>query len=174
MNTKKYRRHSWLDSRITARDSPINGKGLFASAHISAGETVAIMGGTVITDDELEQLARVSSYSSAAIGSNLNLLQAEDDPIRYGNHSCDPNVWLVDEVTGVARRDISAGEELTSDYATMTGFAEWRMPCNCGSANCRGTVTGEDWRLPELQRRYRGHFSPFLNKRIERFPLDQG
>ena len=38
--------------------------------------------------------------------------------------------------------------ELTSDYATMTGFSEWRMPCNCGSLERRGMITAEDWRLP--------------------------
>ena len=72
-----------------------------------------------------------------------------------------------------ARRAIAAGEELTSDYATMTSLAGWRMPCTCGSEDCRGAITGEDWRLPELGRRYRGRFSPFLNERIaEVFGVD--
>ena len=31
---------------------------------------------------------------------------------------------------------------------------------------CRHKVTGHDWMLPELQRRYRGNFSPYLAKRI--------
>ncbi len=33
------------------------------------------------------------------------------------NHSCDSNLWMADEATVVARRDIAAGEELTLDYA---------------------------------------------------------
>ncbi len=84
------------------------------------------------------------------------------------NHSCDPNLWLVDEVTFGARRDIRPGEEVTADYAYWQAeedlIAAWT--CHCGSPLCRGRVTGRDWRLPELQERYRGHFSPFINARI--------
>jgi hypothetical protein len=32
---------------------------------------------------------------------------------------------------------------------------------------CRGRVTGEDWRNPELWERYAGHFSPYLERRIK-------
>ncbi len=148
---------------MVVRPSAIHGRGLFANASIREGEVVAVIGGSLISDAELE---RLSEHSSTAIGGGLNLLQASDDPLRFGNHSCAPNLWLTDEVTLVARRSIAAGEELTTDYATMTGFAEWHMQCNCGSASCRNVVRGTDWRLPELQGRYRGHFSPFLNERI--------
>jgi len=44
--------------------------------------------------------------------------------------------------------------------------ASWR--CRCGTENCRGTVTGRDWQLADLQARYVGHFSPLLEKRIAR------
>ena len=40
------------------------------------------------------------------------------------------------------------------------------MACACGAAACRGTITGHDWRRPELQRRYAGYFSRYLEKRI--------
>jgi uncharacterized protein len=52
------------------------------------------------------------------------------------------------------------------DYALATVSPEWRMECHCGAASCRGVVTGNDWQLAELQERYRGHFSPFINARI--------
>jgi hypothetical protein len=84
--------------------------------------------------------------------------------IAYGNHGCDPNLWWVDAVTLEARRDIAAGEEVTSDYSTSTGV-EYEMTCNCGSPLCRGTVTGEDWKRPELQARYGDHWIPTLLKR---------
>jgi SET domain-containing protein len=143
--------------------SEIQGSGLFAAEPIREGEVVAIIGGQLVTDGEL---ARMRSHSSTAIGDGRNLLQAPDDPLRFGNHSCDPNLWLLDAVTLAARRDIARGEELTTDYATHTGMAEWLMPCSCGTPLCRGVVRGTDWHDPELQRRYRGHFSPFLNQRI--------
>jgi uncharacterized protein len=142
--------------------SAIDGSGLFARHALAEGEMVLVLGGTVIDDAEL---ARLSRHSSLAVGEGINLLQADDDPARYGNHSCDPNLWLADEVTLVARRRIEAGEELTVDYATMT-VAPWQMECRCGAADCRGVVTGDDWRRLDLQERYRGRFSPFVDARI--------
>jgi hypothetical protein len=128
------------------------------------GETILVLGGTVIDDTELAQL---QPHSSLAIDEGLNLQQREDDPAQYGNHSCDPNCWMADEVTIVTRRRVAAGEELTQDYSLMTVAPEWRMSCRCGCSLCRGVVTGNDWQLPELQMRYHGHFSPFINRRIE-------
>jgi hypothetical protein len=84
----------------------------------------------------------------------------DDDPARFGNHSCDPTTWLVDEVALVARRALAPGEKLTSDYATLTA-RDWAMPCRCGAPACRGTVTGRDLERPELQARYAGHVVPF-------------
>jgi hypothetical protein len=68
--------------------------------------------------------------------------RSDDVPARCGNHSCDPNLVLADATTLVARREIAAGEEITSDYATMTNNPSWRMTCNCGAADCRRVVTG--------------------------------
>jgi hypothetical protein len=28
-------------------------------------------------------------------------------------------------------------------------------------------VSGDDWKLPELQKRYEGHFSPYIQRRID-------
>jgi hypothetical protein len=40
--------------------------------------------------------------------------------------------------------------------------------CHCGTDHCRKMITGNDWKLPELQRRYKGFFSPYLQRRIDR------
>jgi hypothetical protein len=66
----------------------------------------------------------------------------------------------------VALRDIAAGEELGYDYATSDGSDYDEFECTCGTALCRGKVSGHDWMLPELQLRHRGSFSPYLAKRI--------
>ena len=81
------------------------------------------------------------------------------------NHGCDPNLWWEGDRL-VTLRDVAAGEELTYDYAT--GCAGGPMTpgellrCNCGSMRCRGLVEADDWRIPELRRRYAGHWSPAL------------
>lgn len=52
------------------------------------------------------------------------------------------------------------------DYAMIDGDPNERMTCDCGAAACRKVITGDDWRLPELRRRYAGYFSRFLEERI--------
>ena len=60
-----------------------------------------------------------------------------------------------------AMRDVEAGEELTHDWA-MTDDDSYEMTCRCGAAACRGVVTGQDWRRPELQQRYGEYMSWYL------------
>jgi hypothetical protein len=162
-----YLDRSWLDPRIDIRASTIDGKGLFATAPIAAGDVVAVIGGRLHRDADTGGPGP-SDHSSVAIDEGVNLVQASDDPLQYGNHSCDPNLWMRDEVTVVARRAIQSGEELTIDYAIQTGYEGWSMNCRCGAANCRGVVSGLDWRDPQLQQEYAGHWSPFLQRRINR------
>lgn len=85
----------------------------------------------------------------------------------FVNHACDPTVWPVDAVTIVARRDIPAGGEVTGDYATWKSDPDYVIaPCRCGSPSCRHRSCGDDWRRPELQARYAGHFLPYISRRI--------
>jgi hypothetical protein len=149
---------------------------MFALASIRVGETVVIWGGTVFTGADVEA-GLAAEGSTVAIDEGLYLGAPDgsydrerDDRGDFINHSCDPNVWMGDEVTSVARRDILPGQELTMDYAMIRedDSLVWRFECRCGSALCRGKVTGRDWRLPELQARYAGYFSPFINQRIRR------
>ena len=118
------------------------------------------LGGPVIDDVALARLT--PPYSSLCVGIGENILIDSAHPVRYGNHNCDPNLWHEDATTIVARRLIRANEELTIDYATHTISPKWSMACRCGSSSCRGMVTGEDWRLPNLQAWYGRHWTPPL------------
>jgi len=177
--TKDYRPTEWIDPRIEIRPSPIHGLGMFATAPIKAGEVVNIWGGTLLLTKEDIEGGKVEEWRAkgcvwATIGEGLYLasLLGEDDKdlTNLINHSCDPNVWMQDEVTLVARRDIAVGEELTVDYAMFEGDEEWvgSFECRCGSELCRGRFTGKDWRRKDLQERYGEHWSPFINERIWR------
>lgn len=169
MNVTRAPERCWLDPRIVACPSPIDGLGLFATGPIAKGEAVGRLGGSVIDAAELKRISRThAKYNSAAIGEGVNLLLSDDEVIGRGNHSCDSNLWMRDEFTLEARRDIAAGEEVTVDYALLTAVSDWEMACRCGSRACRGLVRGDDWMRPEIRDRYRGHFSPFLNARIDR------
>ena len=82
------------------------------------------------------------------------------------NHSCEPNLGLQGQIVFVALRGVAVGEELTFDYA-MNDDEPGEMQCRCGTATCRGTVTGSDWRNPEIQSKYDGYFSWFIQRRID-------
>ena len=163
-------RTSWIDPRVELRPSPIDENGMFARRTIVWGEIAVIWGGTVFTEDEI-RAGKARKHSVAEIGEGLYLAASPgepDSPDDFMNHSCDPSVWLADEVTLVTMQDITAGEELTADYVMWRTDPNWtlRRPCNRGSRLCRRSVTGNDWRLKDLQSRYRGHFSPYINDRI--------
>ena len=176
---KKNRRTDWINPRIKIKQSTILGEGMFAIAPIRKGEIVNIWGGTVLlTSEDIEGKKRkeweAKGYVWATIGEGLYLAyqlgKDEKDLTNFINHSCDPNVWMQEEVTLVARRHIPVGEELTVDYAMFEGNENWMGPweCRCGSKLFRGKFTGKDWRSKVLQGRYQNHFSPFINNRIQR------
>jgi len=66
----------------------------------------------------------------------------------------------------IARKFIKAGDEVVYDYCTTQGNTVMNMECRCGTALCRGRIRGDDWKIKELQERYKGHFLPYIQKRI--------
>lgn len=163
--------------KLRVATSSIHGRGLFATVPIRAGEALfdEESGGSshesfvVMNDEEFAAfIATVDKYNAVAIGDGFHRVNLNsDDPSTCGNHSCDPNAWLAEDgKTLVARRDIVEGEEVTTDYALWSDTADWRMPCECGTALCRSVLTGEDWHRTDLQAAYRGHWPHFLERRI--------
>lgn len=127
-------------------------------------------GGVVVSEAELRRRLSQRTANPAAPyvdaisldANNRHLILPPGTPVRFGNHSCNPNLWWEDGLTLVARRDINAGEELTNDYATSTALPDFRMACRCGSDNCRRVISGEDWKLETLQAAYGDHWTPAL------------
>ncbi|MFJ8580308.1 SET domain-containing protein [Micromonospora sp. NPDC093277] len=165
----------WLHPDVEVRPSSIAGEGLFARAPIAAGMVVSRLGGHLVTwpvlKDLLDSAARQPDrpyIDTIAVTETLHLVLPPGRPNGKGNHSCEPNLWWVDAYILAARRDIKRGEELTNDYGTSTAGSDFRMPCRCRSALCRGVVTGGDWQLAELRRRYGMHWVPALLELISR------
>lgn len=66
---------------------------------------------------------------------------AEEMPIHFTNHSCDPNAKFNDEGWLVAVREIEPDEELTFDYvAHPIPASPWNFKCACGAAQCVGWI----------------------------------
>jgi SET domain-containing protein len=160
---------SYRSPKTEVRPSAIHGRGLFATADFVKGEVVAVKGGHIISRAQLREITPELGPVEIQIDHDLFIapMTAEERELSmlYSNHSCEPNLGLRGEITFVALRNISAGEELTHDWA-MTDDDEYSVECHCGAAGCRRLLTGQDWRRPELQGRYAGYFSAYLTKKI--------
>ena len=161
---------TWRSPKTEIRASKIHGKGIFARVPIAQGEIVAVKGGHVMTAAEWELVETDLGSSEIQIADDLFIgpvTSAErDGAMVYTNHSCDPNIALQGQIAFVAMRNIAADEELTHDWAT-TDAGDYKMLCNCGAPDCRGTITGRDWLKPELREKYRGWFCWYLQRRID-------
>jgi len=150
--------------------SKIQGKGVFARELIKKGEIVAIKGGHILTSKEYGNLNEAARHYCHQIEDNFFLGPRSEEEIEcnaiFINHSCEPNVGFDGQITYIALRDIKPGEELCHDYAMCFTDRKIEFECNCGSKNCRGCITDDDWKLKELQERYGNHFAHFILKKI--------
>lgn len=157
----------YLTPKAHTVSSADGGFGSVAAVPIDAGETIVAFGGTCLTRAEFDRLPSDRRRHSIQIDDGLYMAGAvEPEAATFINHSCEPNCGMSGAVLLVALRPISAGEHLSYDYAMSDGSDYDEFECLCGSVLCRGRVTGDDWMVPELQLRYRGHFSPYLARRI--------
>jgi SET domain-containing protein len=152
---------------IVVRRSGIDGRGVFATRPIKAGERIIEYAGERISRAEGNR-----RYSDLVVRGHPHTLLFELDArtfidggvngndARFINHSCRPNCEAVGWRGGIvvrALRRIRTGEELTYDYALPRekglGAAEDRLyPCRCGVRGCRKTILEP---LPRPRRRRR-------------------
>lgn len=162
------RAHSYLSPKCEVQETESRGgHTVVAREPISKGELIVVWSGTLVTGEELEALpATVRRYSLQVEESHYLVSLSDCEPPDYVNHCCEPNSGLSGQIALVAMRDIDAGEEITYDYAMSDGSSYDEFPCGCGSLECRGRVSGDDWKRPDLWQRYAGYFSPYLQRRI--------
>src|SRR5215468_432100 len=162
---------SWFNPKVEKRTSPIEGRGLFAHQAIAASEIVAVKSGAIMDSDALALIRNDVSPAEIQIEDDLYIAPRTAAEVEANilclNHSCRPNVGVRGQITFVAMRDTPAGSELTIDYAMTDGDPVERMECLCGAPECRKLITGSDWWLPELRRRYACYFSRYLQDRID-------
>jgi hypothetical protein len=162
---------SYLSPKVATLESPIHGTGLFAVKPIAEGEVVCVKGGYVFDRQRLDSMPVWYRAAEIQIAEDLFIGPLDEEEregsMIFSNHSCEPNIGVRGQIVFVAMRDIEAGEELTHDWAT-TDDDNYTTECNCGSATCRKVLTGKDWRKEELQEKYRGFFSSYLEEKIGR------
>ncbi len=109
-----------LQSKLDLHKSKIHGIGLFANKKFESQELIWY-----------EKLGR-------------NNIKIEDDgPLRWTNHSDNPNSLLILnnalslQVKLIAIKPIIIGEEITYNY-NLFGHKGYKSYCNCESTNCNG------------------------------------
>ncbi|HEV2763869.1 MAG TPA: methyltransferase domain-containing protein [Pyrinomonadaceae bacterium] len=158
----------YFSPKLTVRPKPEKGgHSVFARERVGEGETLVVWGGRLVDGTTLSALSTREQWHSLQVERDLFLAPVgPPEPGDYVCHSCDPNAGLAGQITLVALRDIEPGEEVCFDYA-MSDCSDYdEFECACGSPGCRLRVTGEDWRRPDLQARYAGSFSPYLQRLI--------
>jgi len=149
-------------------DTPPHGFGSRAISVIPAGTSVATFGGTALTRAEFAPYEAERRSRSLQVNTNLIFLGPPTrEPGDSINHSCDPNCGMRNATTIVAMREIAVGEELTFDYAMSDASDYDEFECNCGTSLCRSHVRADDWQLDTLRHRYKGFFSPYIQRKID-------
>ncbi|MGH9943485.1 MAG: SET domain-containing protein, partial [Pyrinomonadaceae bacterium] len=128
---------------LTVKESPINGKGCFATTFFPKGRKVAEYTGERISRREVAR--RVRTRRKLRICA-INFYWSLDgscggNGTHYINHSCRPNAYmktLYGHILFMALRDIHPGEEITVDYVNT--LHPDSKKCSCEAPGCRGTI----------------------------------
>jgi uncharacterized protein len=129
--------------RVDVLASAIDGQGAFAAEAIPPRRKIGEIRGESVTVEE----ARIRATRAERIMIvELSPKKAIDfsrstDPMRYTNHSCQPNARLVianGRVEFFSLQPIAAGAEITVDYGET--HHEGQLPCRCGAPGCRGAL----------------------------------
>lgn len=117
---------------IVHRQDAGKGLGVYARRSFQRGQLICRISGS-ITHEVMQHSLQISP------GMHLY------DPFFTGYllHACDPNCLLdMQRFELWALKDIAPGEAMTMDYASTEDVLFKQFRCLCGSANCRGWITG--------------------------------
>ncbi|KXT13143.1 hypothetical protein AC579_5631 [Pseudocercospora musae] len=133
--------------------SAIHGWGLYAEENIAVNDLIIEYVGEKVRQKVADM--REIRYDKQGVGSSYLFRMIDDEIVdatkkggiaRFINHSCDPNCTAkIIKVEGTPRiviyalKDIGKNDELTYDYKFEREYGSTdRIPCLCGSANCKG------------------------------------
>lgn len=161
---------SYLSPNVESRSTAERGLGLFARRDFARDELIVVTLCQVVHwtgQDEYNEQVHPFQIEIDVVAIPRS---AEISGMFSVNHSCSPNAGLRGQLSLVALRPITAGEEICYDYVMTDsdyfGKSVFQMDCLCGSPDCRKRVSDTDWRRKDLQEKYRGYFSSYLAARI--------
>lgn len=164
--------------------SPIHGWGVFAEEAINAGDMIIEYRGELIGNAVADK--REVDYERAKIGSDYMFRIDEftvcdatklGNVARFINASCNPNCYTQiitanenKRIVIYARKNIQRGEELCYDYKFPIEYDESkRIPCHCGSPDCRGFMNWVSFHIGTPSIRSPGETSSMSHACLRRF-----
>jgi hypothetical protein len=158
---------NYLSPLAEAREISPKGFGSFAVTPIPMGTIVATFGGTIVNRVNFETYPLEQRSRSIQIDVNQFVVGPElREPGDSINHSCLPNCGMRNATQLITMVEIAVGEELTYDYAMSDASEYDEFACGCLTPSCRKNITADDWKRPEIQSRYEGYFSPYIERKI--------
>jgi SET domain-containing protein len=126
---------------VAVRKSRIDGFGAFAAEDVPAQRKIGEIRGETISVSEARRRAQGKARIMIVEISPKKAIDASgsSDPMRFTNHSCQPNARLQirdGRVEFYALRNISPGEEITVNYGET--HHEGTLACRCGQPGCIG------------------------------------
>jgi D-alanine-D-alanine ligase len=143
-------RHQRMQKKHAMKGNAISGYGIYATDDIAINELIFNFEGAsqrIITRAFVEKNWNIKEKETfrkyAYPLSKEVFLLWENNPSEWApqNHSCAPNTTY-DGLNVIAIRAIQKGEELTLDYTSFLDEHMEPFECQCGSAQCRGLITG--------------------------------
>ncbi len=145
-------RHGRLQKKYMVKGNSISGYGIYATKNIEAGEIIfqgeelaqRIVTKKYVDENWNEEQKEIFRRYAYPISNEVYILWS-NNPSDWApqNHSCNPNTGY-QGLNVVALQKINKEAELTLDYATFLNEHAQSFDCQCGSANCRGVITGKN------------------------------
>jgi SET domain-containing protein len=126
---------------VAVKQSHIDGYGAFAAEAIPAHRKIGEIRGETISVAEARRRAEGRQRIMIVEISARRAIDASgsQDPMRFTNHSCQPNARLTirdGRIEFYALRAIGTGEEITVNYGPT--HHEGTLACRCGAPGCSG------------------------------------
>jgi SET domain-containing protein len=164
-----------MNSGLKIKSTKRYGEGVFATRNIDKNEMLAIFGGHIMTLEAEEKLPRSIRDLAHQIHDQfvIGIKNPHDKQLVDNfNHSCNPNAGFKGQIFLVAMRKIRKNEEVTFDYAMVLSNTvknpPYNLNCLCNLKNCRKIISGDDWKRPDLQKKYDGYFQYYLQEKIKK------
>ncbi len=129
--------------RLRVARSGIHRFGVYTLEEIPARRVVVEYTGKRLTGGQASRISPEKDIYLADLTKGVSVVDGGvgGSGAQFANHSCNPNMMkkvIRDRLFFVSLRNIRIGEELTWSYGYPHKLR--RVPCRCGSRNCRGTL----------------------------------